>query len=152
MESNYPQQLPFPFDEQPKLLVVDDDRETRFMLAWFFEDRGYAVLTAKTGIEALELIKQEHSIDVILLDVFLPQMGGLEVLSEIQKIKPHPGVIIVSAVADREIAQDAFRLGAFDYILKPFDLGQVESTVVACLGHSEYQRQSWWKRMFKPAA
>ena len=82
-----------------------------------------------------------------LLDVFIPDIGGMEVLTEINELSSPPGVILLTALADREIAQDALRLGAFDYILKPADLNQLESIVVACLGHNEYRKRSWWRRL-----
>ena len=56
-------------------------------------------------------------------------------------------VIIMTAVADREIARQAMRNGAFDFIVKPFDLGAMESSIDACLSYSEYQKQPWWKRL-----
>lgn len=153
VESKYPVQLELPFFEKVKLLVVDDDNDTREILAFYFTDRGYSVFKAQTGKDALRIIEDSPELDVVLLDIFIPDVGGLEVLSEIQKREPRPSVILLTALADREIAQDALRLGAFDYMLKPFDLPQVESSVVACLGHTEYVKQSWWKRfVLGPAA
>jgi DNA-binding NtrC family response regulator len=148
-----PLQLALPFDQKVKLLVVDDDYETREILQLFFSKRGYAVFTAATGKEALDEIDRGLDFDVVLLDVFMPRVGGMEVLSEIQQRTPRPSVILLTGLADKEIAQDALRLGAFDCILKPFDLGQVESSVAACLGHREYHEQSWWRRhILKSAA
>ena len=152
MEPNYPQQLPFPFDLQPKVLVADDDRDSRATLERFLTDRGCSVTTVATGPEALAMVDRHPDLDVVLLDVVIPGIGGLEVLSKITKRDRSPGVILVTALADREIAGDALRLGAFTYIIKPLDLSEVESSLVACLAHSEYRNRSWWKRIFQPAA
>jgi DNA-binding NtrC family response regulator len=79
-------------------------------------------------------------------------MGGMELLGQISRRKSRPGVIVVSGLGDREIAAQAVRLGAFDYIQKPFDLSRLESTVVACVGHVDYRRQIWWKRLIQGQA
>jgi len=74
-------------------------------------------------------------------------MGGLEALKSIMASDPHPNVIMITSVADREIAQQARKTGAFDYILKPFNLSAVEASITACLSRSAYKKQkSWWKR------
>ncbi len=123
------------------------------MLAVYFSGQGYEVYTAETGTAALEVIGGGAGIDVVLLDVFIPGMGGMEVLGEINRRTPRPSVILLTGLADKKIAQDALRLGAFDYILKPFNLAQVESSVVASLAHGEYLKQSWWKRVaLRPAS
>ncbi len=153
VESVNPVQLALSFGEKVKVLVVEDYPDTREMLALFLAGHGYTVVTARDGREALDALEQDPTFDVVLLDVFIPKVGGLEVLKEIHDRMPQLGVILLTALADKEIAQDALRLGAFDYILKPFDLGQVESSVVACLGHRDYQQQSWWRRLVsRPAA
>jgi len=153
VESIHPVQLGLPFGEKVKLLIVEDYPDTRELLAHFFAGQGYVVVTATDGKEALDAIEQDPTFDVVLLDVFIPKVGGMEVLKEIHERMPQLSVILLTALADKEIAQDALRLGAFDYILKPFDLGQVEGSVVACLGRRDYQQQSWWRRLVsRPAA
>jgi len=77
----------------------------------------------------------------------MPEVGGLEALKAIMVSDPHPNVIMITSVADREIAQQALKTGAFDYILKPFSLDTVESSITACLSRAAYKKQkSWWKR------
>jgi two-component system response regulator AtoC len=143
----YPVQLQFSFTEPVNLLVVEDDIDTRDMLAVYFSGQGYTVATAKSGREALEAIERHRNLEVILLDLFIPDIGGMEILTEINRQTDPPSVILLTGLADKEIAHDALRLGAFDYILKPYNLPQVESSVVACLAHREYLKQSWWKRI-----
>ena len=153
MESSYPTQLELSFNEAARLLIVEDDRDTLEMLTLYFSGERYFVATARTGTEALEAATHEPGFDVVLLDLFIPDIGGLEVLAEITRHAPGPSVILLTALADKEIAHDALRLGAFDYILKPYNLAQVESSVVACLAHRDYLKQSWWQRIaLKPAS
>jgi DNA-binding NtrC family response regulator len=130
-----------------RLLVVDDDSDTQEILRTFFSAHGYQVITAQNGYEALSAVSRDSGIDIVLLDVFLPGIGGMEVLREIHALVGGPSVILLTGLADREIAQDALRLGAFDYILKPMDLARLLTTVEVCLDHREYLKQSWWKRL-----
>jgi len=147
MESTDPIQLNLPLIYSAKVLVVDDDAETRDILRVFFSVHGYDVLTASDGAEALKALEHEPDIDVVILDVFIPAVGGLEVLHEIQHLPSRPSVILLTGLADKEVARDALRMGAFEYILKPVDLARLQSAVEVCLDHREYLKQSWWKRL-----
>ena len=134
-------------DDRIGVLIVDDEDGIRNVLAEFLGGHGYAVSMAKNGREAIERLENESLIKIILLDVNMPQMGGMELLSEVMRHDPHPNVIMMTAVADREIARQALKTGAFDYILRPFDFAAIEASITACLSHSEYQKQPWWKRL-----
>jgi DNA-binding response OmpR family regulator len=134
-------------DNRVGILIVDDEDELRTVVSEFMKDRGYVISMAKKGTEALERVQNDRSIQIVLLDVMMPVMGGMEVLRKIMATDPHPSVIMMTAVADREIARQALKIGAFDYILKPFDFAAIEASVTACLSHSEYQKQPWWKRL-----
>src|SRR5581483_8386080 len=84
MESTDPIQLDLPLVYSAKVLVVDDDAETRDLLRVFFSGSHYDVLTARDGKEALEMLASDSNVDIVILDVFLPVVGGMEVLREIQ--------------------------------------------------------------------
>ena len=127
--------------------MVEDDADTLEMLTVYFSREGYSISQAQSGKEALAILEQEKDFDLVLLDLFIPDIGGMEVLKEINQRENPPSVILLTGLADKEIAQDALRLGAFDYILKPYSRPQVESSVVACLAHRDYMKQSWWKRI-----
>lgn len=129
------------------VLVVDDEEEILDILSDFLGRRGYTVFTARNGREALEIAEREPEIALVLLDVIIPEIGGVEALKELMKRNPHPSVIMMSAIHDREIANQALNLGAFDYIIKPFELDNLETTIVACLAHSDFKRRQWWKRL-----
>jgi DNA-binding response OmpR family regulator len=130
-----------------RILVTDDEEEIRTMLSEYLKSRGYVVSTASNGRGAVERATAERNLQIVLLDVNMPQMGGIEALKEIMALDPHPSVIMMTAVADREIARQALKVGAFDYILKPFDLATIDASIAACLSYSEYQKQPWWKRL-----
>lgn len=129
------------------VLIVDDEEEIRTVLTEFLSGRGYSVSAARNGQEGLERVAGDPLIRIVLLDVSMPVIGGMDVLSRIMSHDPHPNVIMLTAVADREIARQALRIGAFDYILKPFNFAAIEAGITACLSHSEYQKQPWWKRL-----
>jgi DNA-binding response OmpR family regulator len=134
-------------DGRLNVLIADDEDEIRNLLAQFLSARGYAVSFAANGREAVMSVEKNPAIQIVLLDVSMPVMGGMEALGQIMSFDAHPSVIMMTAVADREIARQAMKIGAFDYILKPFDFAAIEASITACLSYSEYQKQPWWKRL-----
>ena len=131
------------------VLVVDDDPDVLELLSDILAGEGYSVLTAANGNQAIEAIEANRQIVAVLLDVRIPGKGGMEVLKEIRKCRPDVGVLMISGIQDREIAQHALTLGAFDYLMKPFDVNHVIDIVAACLSQKEYHKQSWWKRLIE---
>ena len=134
-------------DGRISILIVDDEDDIRGLLSEFLNVRGYAVTSATNGREALVAVDKDPGLQIVLLDVSMPLVGGMEALSYIMSLDPHPSVIMMTAVADREIARQAMKIGAFDYVLKPFDFAAIEASITACLSYSEYQKQPWWKRL-----
>jgi DNA-binding NtrC family response regulator len=104
-----------------KLLIVDDEIKMLKYTAKRLTARGYEVDTAASGEEALALIKNTP-FEVVLLDVLMPIMGGIETLREIKKIAPHTAVILVSGHNSADLSAEGQKWGAFDYLLKPYDL------------------------------
>lgn len=112
------------------LLVVDDDRINRELLTHLFE-RDYEISTAGGGVEALKLLKEKPDIDLVMLDIMMPQMSGMEVLTEIREnpdTRELP-VILISAMANTRDVVNGLRLGANDYITKPVDVSVVVARV-----------------------
>jgi DNA-binding NtrC family response regulator len=138
---------PAPPSDKLEVLVVDDEREFLTLFSRMLDLWGYTPLIAQDGDEALALVDQHPGIAVVLLDVRMPGRGGMEVLKAIQQRNPRTGVIMLSGLSDREIAKQAIKMGAFDYVTKPPDFPTLQSTIIACLSHSEYQSQSWWKKL-----
>jgi DNA-binding response OmpR family regulator len=104
-----------------RILVVDDEEEIRALLVEVLQGRGFEVVTAEDGAAALEQVPRQQPA-VILLDLTMPRLNGLEALPEIKRLDPEVPVIICTAHADLPTAVRAMKLGAYDYITKPFDM------------------------------
>ena len=111
------------------ILVIDDEPGIRTVLTDILEDEKYTVITAGDGFEGLSILK-ESSVDLVILDIWLPNMGGIDVLKEIKKEYPDLEVIIISGHANIDLAVKAVKLGAFDFLEKPLSLEKI-ITVVA---------------------
>ncbi len=109
---------------EPVVLVVDDEEGIRETLSGIFEDEGCTILTANSGEEALSLIK-EHSPDLVLLDIWLPGIDGIQTLEEIKTLRPDLPVIMISGHGNIELAVKATRSGAYDFLEKPLSLERV---------------------------
>jgi two-component system NtrC family response regulator len=112
------------------ILVVDDEPDIVLILSEFLKKEGFRVYTAHTGEQAIEKVK-EFPVDLVLLDLAMPQMDGVQVLKELKKIKPKIEVMIVTAYRDAEKVVETFRLGAFDCLFKPFDLKYLRKSIFA---------------------
>ena len=115
-----------------KVLIVDDESDIREFARNFFKKRKIDVSVAAGGRQALELIAQEKP-DLVLLDVRMEEMTGIEVLRELQKIKSPVKVIMVSGIEDEETVNEAKSLGVIGFIHKPFILEELEKIVLAQL-------------------
>jgi two-component system nitrogen regulation response regulator GlnG len=104
-----------------KILVVDDEAEIRSLLAAVLQSKGYEVVTAEDGAAALQAVPRERPA-VILMDLSMPRMNGMDALPEIKRLDPELPVIICTAHADLATAVRAMKLGAYDYLTKPFDV------------------------------
>jgi len=111
-----------------RVLVVDDDPATVELLREFLSANGYEVITAGDGAEGLRRVKEERP-HLILLDVQMPKMDGLEVLRRLREIDKEVSVIMVTGVNEEAIGRQAMELGAFDYIVKPLDLPYLEQSL-----------------------
>ncbi|MCC7140209.1 MAG: response regulator [Planctomycetes bacterium] len=109
---------------RPVVLVVDDEEDSRVILGRIAEKQGFDVVTACDGPEALTL-ERRHRPDLILLDIQMPGMSGLEVLSEVRAVDPHVPIVIVSGTEDESVGERALGLGAVNFIRKPFDVSEI---------------------------
>ena len=112
-----------------KILVVDDEIAIRNLLKEFLNRKGYDVYTASDGRAAIAEVK-EIGPHIVLLDIMMPGMGGIDTLKEIRRIDPKVGVIMVTAISDQQLGKRAMELGAFDYITKPLDFDYLETAVM----------------------
>ena len=115
-----------------KLLIIDDDRVVRHIVTQACNNDALTVLEAATGEEGLELIRNERP-DVLLLDIVLPRISGLDVLRQVKQIDPNLPVIFITVGGTSDSAIDAMMLGAFDYMLKPIDVPKLRSVVARAL-------------------
>ena len=138
-----------PWAGEVTLLVVDDDAEVRSAISDFFRARGYTVVLTANGKAGLEAIERNPAISVILVDLVMPEMGGLETLKELKIRNKQAGVIMMSGFADREIVRQALKLGAFDVLMKPLKLSELEADILACIASMEFRRNRWWESLYR---
>jgi DNA-binding NtrC family response regulator len=124
---------------KPTILIVDDEPGARQSLEVILED-DYQVLTGQSGEEAFEILQKEP-IDLILLDVHMPEMDGLEVLRRIKEQDEEIDVIMVSALNLARKAVDAIKLGAYDYITKPYEPEDILSTVARVISKRKLYKE-----------
>lgn len=109
---------------KPVILIVDDEEGIRETLSGIFEDEGYGVISSGSGEEALRTLK-EHIPDLVLLDVWLPRMDGIQTLKEIKAMRNDIPVIMISGHGNIEVAVRATQMGAYDFLEKPLSLERV---------------------------
>jgi DNA-binding response OmpR family regulator len=116
-----------------KILVVDDESDICEFVKNFFQERGYEVFTAESGEDAIELTKREKP-ELILLDIKMKGMDGIAALKHLRNINRKQKIIMVTALDDQDRMDEASKLGACDYVIKPLMLDYLESTVERNLG------------------
>src|SRR3954469_8502757 len=115
-------------EDRPRILVVDDEKVIRDMLADFLGMEGYVVRTAEDGTSALGELEKGHY-DLVISDLKMPRMGGIQLLDAIGKTAPDALTVIMTGFGTVETAIDAMKRGAYDYVLKPFKLDEVVHVV-----------------------
>jgi DNA-binding response OmpR family regulator len=116
----------------PRILVVDDELLIRDLLYDFFSSRNYDIILAESGSKALEILGVED-IDLILTDLKMPDMDGLELIRRADTKKNGPPVIIMTGFPSIESAIEAIRLRVADYIIKPFNINRLFESIEAVL-------------------
>lgn len=118
------------------ILIADDDSAIRGMLRTFLESEGYTISEAQTGGEVVKLISNGHTVDLLLMDLRMPELSGIDILQRIGDQSLAVPVVLMTAFGTSNIAIKAIQLGAHDYITKPFEL---EDVLVAIQRFFEYQ-------------
>ncbi len=114
------------------ILCVDDEQDILIVLSEYLSNEGFTVLTADSGESAIDKMKT-NTIDLVLLDMAMPKMDGIATLTEIKKMNGNMQAIMITAYRDAEKVVEAFRLGAYDCIFKPFDLKYLREAIMAKL-------------------
>ena len=115
-----------------KILVVDDDESLRRVIEYNISEEGYDVLACDSGKKAMEIFK-EKEIDLVITDLQMPEMGGIELIKQIRAIAPSAMVIVITAFGTVDTAVESMKLGAFEYITKPFNREELKIIVKKAL-------------------
>ncbi len=121
--------------DSPVILVVDDEEGLREGLSGLLEDEGYRVLCASTGEQAFEIVRQTH-VDLVLTDMKMPGMNGIELLKKVRAIRQEIGVIILTGFGEIESYIEAMNFGAMEYVSKPFKVNELKFIVQKILNRS----------------
>lgn len=120
------------------ILIIEDEKEIREGLVELLEDAGFLVDSAENGQQGLEKIGKKD-FDVVVTDLIMPVVGGMEVLRETKRIKSRTRVILISAFATVDNAVEAMKAGASDYITKPFKIDEVQTKIRKVLAEAEFE-------------
>jgi DNA-binding NtrC family response regulator len=108
-----------------RILVVDDESKWRDLIRGELEDAGFEVSTAENGEHALDILKDEAPFDLILTDLRMEPVNGLALMRRVRETTPQTDVVMITAYADTQTAIEAMRLGAYDFLIKPFELDEL---------------------------
>ncbi|WP_026677249.1 response regulator [Fictibacillus gelatini] len=111
-----------------KILIVDDQYGIRVLLNEIFQKEGYETYQAGNGVQALAIVEEETP-DLVILDMKIPGMDGLEILRRIKKLNEEIQVIIMTAYGELDMIHEAMKLGAITHFAKPFDIDEIRSAV-----------------------
>lgn len=128
--------------ERPHVLIVDDEASVRKVLGALLEQAGYRTTRAATGEEALDLVRAQDP-DIVVTDLKMPGMDGLELLSRVREAFPEIPVVLLSAHGTVETAVEAMKRGAHDFLTKPFEKTSVLEVIGKALGQAERSRQEF---------
>src|SRR3989449_1129095 len=124
-----------------RVLVVDDERSMRELLAIMLKQAGHDVTLAEGGEQAVETLKRE-AFDLVITDLRMRKVDGLAVLRAVKEHSPHTVVLVVTAYASTETAVEAMKLGAYDYLTKPFKLDEIRVTIANALERKRLQDEN----------
>jgi putative nucleotidyltransferase with HDIG domain len=127
---------------QERILIVDDEQSVRDVAAALLEHSGYAATTTESAEEATARLQQDPDYDLVLSDIMMPGTDGLTLLDQICTDYPGIPVVMFSAVNDVHVVTNAFRRGAIDYLLKPFERAEFESIVMRAIEHGRLRKQN----------
>lgn len=124
-----------------KILVIEDDKEINNLICEYLATVGYEMLSATNGLTGLKMLEEQSDIDLCLLDLMLPMKSGDMILKKLREDENTVPVIVLSAKDTIQTKIDLFKLGADDYLTKPFDLDELLMRVMAVLNRCQYRKQ-----------
>lgn len=113
---------------EPKILIVDDQKGIRLLLTEVFRHEGYETFQVSDGKQAIDIVRTENP-ELVLLDMKIPGMDGLDILKRIKTINPDVDIIMMTAYGELDLVKEAFRLGALMHFTKPFDIDELREAV-----------------------
>jgi len=128
-----------------QILLIDDEADNREALSLLLSQAGYKVRTASSGEEGLEILL-ENPFEIVITDLFLPGVSGIDILKKVKEESPFTNVILITGHASAETAVEAMKEGAFDYITKPFNFDQLKILVVKALEKSRLVSENLYLR------
>ncbi|NBV41402.1 response regulator [bacterium] len=111
------------------ILVVDDDQSINSIFEFILQQAGYNTITTTSGQECIDIIRSGQEIDLVFLDLKMPGISGIDTFKEIQKMRPMLLVIMMTGYSVDELLKEAFEMGAYGVIYKPFDVEEVLSVI-----------------------
>ncbi len=116
-------------DGPPRILIIDDDSMVRELLTLALEEEGFEILVASSGEEGIDIFRDDRDIDLVLTDLMMPGMSGIDVLDQVREIDPLTEVVVLTGFGVDEIALEAMKKGAYDYLQKPVNLRELLLTI-----------------------
>lgn len=146
MNSSSESRTPAPERQGARILITEDEEAIRRLLSRHLAGLGHQTFIAEDGFQAVQIVSR-IDLDIILSDINMPGLGGIEMVRQVKAIRPDIPIVMISAFQDMQTVREALRAGAYDYISKPFQLMDVADTVSRALTHvrlvrenQEYQR------------
>ncbi len=130
---------------KPRLLVIDDEESLVEMLCLFFTEQDYKVLRANSAEQAREQLSA-HDFDLVLCDIMMPDGNGLQLLKEIKTESPQTAVIMMTAYPSDQAAVEAMKMGAYNYVAKPFQLDELRAQIAGALEKTELEAENVYLR------
>jgi two-component system nitrogen regulation response regulator GlnG len=122
-----------PAEDRQRVLIIDDEKDVHYSFRRLLEKEPLDILSAESGDEGIRIAKKSHP-DLIVMDIRMGQQSGLDTLKEIRQINPRQVVIMMTAYGTSQTAIEAMKLGAYDYVLKPFDIPHLKNLLAEALG------------------
>ena len=123
-----------------RILIIDDEESPRESLRFILKDR-YDLTLKENGATGVEAVRSDGPYDIVLLDMKMPDMTGLDVLTEVRQLAPATAVVMITAITDAKPAVEAMKLGAADYLNKPFDVDEIRLVVERILRERSLQTE-----------
>ena len=122
-----------------RIMIIEDDEEMRSLLKDFFEEEGFETDSVSNGVDALRMFSKDH-FDLVITDIRMPGLTGLDILPRIRRLKPETPVIVMTAYGSDDVRRRAFERGATTYLEKPIQLSKLRSVIREMVSRKELEK------------